>query len=85
MNTVSVRTYQLADLKRIYRVLHAHLLNHLDLMESEFFADLQAYLHGMAVLSGVDVNDHAAWENWLRDEPEPIVTHSRPNLRIVRN
>ncbi|MFH1262893.1 MAG: hypothetical protein V1495_05565 [Pseudomonadota bacterium] len=85
MNTVSVKTYQITDLKRIYRVLHEHLLNHLDLMESEFFEDLQAYLHSIARISGIDISDHAAWERWLRDEPQPIVTRDRPNLRLVKN
>ncbi len=84
MNSVSIKTYQVSDLKRIYRVLHQHLLQNTDLMESEVFEDLQAYLQGVATLSGIDISDHEAWDRWIREEPAPIMTRGRPHLRLVR-
>jgi len=55
----------LAELKLVFRVLHAHLTEHLELMDSEFFTDLQKRLQAEAKRDGVDVTDHAAWGAWL--------------------
>ncbi len=57
--------YDLDDLKLIYRVLHRHLVQHTDLLDSEFFTDLQRFLHQRAGAEGVDVGDHGAWDAWL--------------------
>lgn len=55
----------ISDLKLVFRVLHAHLTEHLELMDSEFFTDLQKRLQAVATRDGVDVTDHAAWGAWL--------------------
>jgi hypothetical protein len=53
------------DLKLIYRVLHRHLGQHTELLDSDFFSDLQRHLHRQASAAGVDVSDHGAWDAWL--------------------
>lgn len=58
-------SYETDDLKLIYRVLHANLLENLQLMDSEFFTELQSFLQTLATLEGVDVSDHGAWDAWL--------------------
>lgn len=87
MNSVSIKTYRVSDLKQIYRVLHRHLLANTELMDSEIFEDLHAYLQGVARISGVDVADHEAWNRWLLDEPvsAPMAPTRRPHLRLVRS
>jgi hypothetical protein len=57
--------YELADLKLVYRVLHAHLMEHSELMDSEFFQELQGHLQGRARAQGVELADHAQWDAWL--------------------
>ena len=85
MNQVSIKTYKISDLKQVYRVLHENLLVRTDLMDSELFEDLQAYLQGVATLCGVDIADHKAWNDWLKDETETveIVQRRRPHLRLI--
>ena len=58
-------TYATHDLKLIYRVLHAHLLEHAELMDSEFFSALQRHLQAAARKEGVELGDHAQWDAWL--------------------
>jgi hypothetical protein len=53
------------DWKLVFRVLHAHLTSHLDLMDCDTFAELQRRLQAQARSEGVDVTDHAAWDAWL--------------------
>ena len=55
----------LEDLKLIYRVLHRHLAQHTELLDSDFFSDLQRHLQKNATAEGVDVSDHGAWDTWL--------------------
>ncbi len=57
--------FDLHELKLVYRVLHGHLMEHVELMEGAFLSDLQAWLQGIAAQEGVDVGDHAAWDAWL--------------------
>ncbi|MBI1914109.1 MAG: hypothetical protein HYS12_05140 [Planctomycetes bacterium] len=57
--------YGLEDLKLIYRVLHRHLAQHTELLDSDFFTDLQRHLQQRASREGVDVSDHGAWDTWL--------------------
>ena len=57
--------YDLNDLKLIYRVLHRHLTEHTDLLDSDFFSDLQQHLQRQALAEGIDVSDHGAWDAWL--------------------
>ena|GEM_PF-5085425 len=54
-----------SELKLVYISLHAHLLEHVELMDTDFITDLQSWLQHVAGQEGVDVSDHAAWERWL--------------------
>ena len=58
-------TFALDDMKLVYRVLHTQLLVQMDLLDCDFFSDLQAHLQGLAKAEGVDVGDHGRWEAWL--------------------
>jgi hypothetical protein len=60
-----VEHYPLDELKLIYRVLHSRLSEHVELLDSRLFEDLQTLLHRRARAEGVDVADHAAWDVWL--------------------
>jgi hypothetical protein len=66
--------YSQGDLKLIYRVLHRHLGQHPDLLDSRFFEDLQRNLHKQAGAEGVDVSDHGAWDEWLGNAPVSCAT-----------
>jgi hypothetical protein len=79
----SLDAYALDDLKAIYRVLHAHLLDHVELMDSSLFADLQTHLQEAARQGGVDIGDHGKWDAWLGVESTPcdIRMQSRRTLR----
>jgi hypothetical protein len=57
--------YPLPEQKLIYRVLHAGLMDHPELMDSEFLHDLQRALQCAAQADGVEVADHGAWDAWL--------------------
>ena len=57
--------YSQAERKLIYRVLHAHLAEHPDLMDSELLHDLQTQLQAEAKKEAVDATDHGAWDAWL--------------------
>jgi hypothetical protein len=61
--------YPLAEQKLIYRVLHASLMAHPELMDSGFLHDLQRALQNQARTEGVDVADHGAWDAWLGNAP----------------
>ncbi len=57
--------YPLSERKLIYRVLHAHLTEHPDLMDSHILDELQRGLQQAAQAERVDVADHGAWDAWL--------------------
>lgn len=57
--------YDLPELKLIYRLLHSHLQEEIDLMDSQLMHDLQRHLQGKARADGVDVSVHAQWATWL--------------------
>ena len=61
--------YPQSERKLIYRVLHAHLAEHPDLMDSEILHDLQRGLQQEAQTEGVDVADHGQWDAWLGNQP----------------
>lgn len=61
--------YPLAEQKLVYRVLHAHLAEHPELMDARFLEDLQVDLQKAARAEGVDATDHAAWDAWLGNQP----------------
>lgn len=57
--------FEIAELKVVYRALHQHLLEHPELMDTDFLSDLQRWLQHVAGQQGVDVGDHGAWDAWL--------------------
>lgn len=57
--------YALAELKEVYRVLHAALPEHPELMDSALLEELQRELQAQATAEGVDVSLHAQWAAWL--------------------
>jgi len=57
--------FAIADLKQVYRVLHAHLMEHPELMDSELFHQMQSVLQAQAKKDGVDLADHQQWAAWL--------------------
>ena len=65
-------SYELTDLKRIYRTLHGHLQEDFELMDSELLHDLQTWLQARAREAGVDVSVHAQWAAWLNDG-KPVI------------
>lgn len=67
----SLDQYPQADLKHIYRTLHARLQQDYELMDSELLHDLQGWLQTRATEQGVDVSVHAEWANWLNDGKPP--------------
>ena len=62
----SIEDYPPAELKGIYRVLHAQLPLHPELMDSDLLHDLQRLLQQKARAEGVDVSLHAQWAAWLQ-------------------
>jgi hypothetical protein len=61
-----LENYPLAELKGIYRVLHAQLPQHPELMDSDLLHDLQRLLQQKARAEGVDASLHAHWAAWLQ-------------------
>lgn len=57
------------ELKLIYGILQAQLMEETALMDAAFLTDLQSHLHQRAEADGVDVGDHAAWMAWLTSKP----------------
>lgn len=65
MSTSPFASFDLAELRQLYRALHAHLLDHPELLDSSFLLGLQRFLQGRAKESGVDLADHGQWDAWL--------------------
>jgi len=57
--------YPLSELKLIYSLLHAQVLEQPALMDSELLQDLQSLLQAQATQDNVDVSSHAEWAAWL--------------------
>ena len=57
--------YPVAELKLIYQVLHAEIIQHPGLMDSELLQNLQKHLQEMATQDQVDVSTHSEWAAWL--------------------
>jgi hypothetical protein len=74
--------YPLAERKLIYRVLHQHLTEHPELMDSTFLDDLQTQLQKDAQAEGVDISDHGAWDDWLGNAPVSCVVRVA-NRRLI--
>jgi len=60
--------YSVNELKLVYRILHKNLATHIELMDADFLSDLQSLLQKKAVVDGIDVGDHGAWDAWLGNE-----------------
>ena len=57
--------FRLDELRLVYRILHSQLMTNLELMDADFFQELQDWLQYAAQGQGVDVGDHAQWAAWL--------------------
>ena len=60
-----VGVHAVDELRLIYRILHAHLAEHSELMDTHFLIELQDFLQHQARAEGVDTADHGAWDAWL--------------------
>jgi hypothetical protein len=78
-----MKHYPLAEQKLVYRVLHRHLIEAPELMDSQFLHDLQTQLQKQALAEGVDVADHGAWDAWLGNVAVSCETRVK-NRRVVR-
>jgi hypothetical protein len=56
------------ELKLVYRVLHQHLAEHPEMMDTDFLIELQTYLQRRAKAEKVDISDHGAWDRWIGNE-----------------
>lgn len=63
--------HDLDELKLVFRILHRHLGQHPELMDSHFLIELQRFLHKQAQNDGVDIADHGAWDRWLGNDAVP--------------
>ncbi len=68
------------DMKLVYRTLHRHLSDHLELMDCELFDALQGALQEKAQAEGVDIGHHTAWDLWLGNE-NPVTCEERVKKR----
>lgn len=69
-------TFEITELKLVYRILHQNLMSHMELMDGEFLEVLQRWLQYRAVEDGVDLTDHAQWDGWLKGAVVPAVDAS---------
>jgi len=69
--------FDVGDLKVVYRALHSRLLEHSELMDSALFMELQRCLQLKARADGVDLADHARWDDWLAQGAE-VTAGGRP-------
>jgi hypothetical protein len=60
-----LKDYSIKELKLVYNLLYAQLLNYPKLMDSALLQDIQQYLLNQAIQEGVDVSQHTYWANWL--------------------
>lgn len=56
------------EMKLVYRVLHKHITENLELMDSMFLENLQSTLQEKAQKEGIDIGHHSAWDLWLGNE-----------------
>ena len=72
------------ELKLVYRVLHQHLAEHPDLMDTDFLIELQNYLQRKAIAAGVDIGDHSKWDAWVGNTGAASCDARLANRRIIR-
>jgi len=76
--------HELEELKLVYRVLHRHLAEHVELMDTHFLLELQNFLQKQALAEGVDPSNHGEWDVWLGNadaEPCDVRVARRRTLR----
>jgi|OM-RGC.v1.033232926 hypothetical protein len=73
--------FEIAELKVVYRALHQHLLEHPELMDTDFLEQLQRWLQHVAGQQGVDIRDHSAWDAWLGNAA--VACEDRVAQRVV--
>jgi hypothetical protein len=73
------------ELKLVYRVLHHHLAEHPDLMDTDFLIELQNYLQRKAIAAGVDIADHSKWDAWVGNSSAASCDVRVANRRIIRD
>ena len=61
-------TFQIDELKLVYRILHRSLMENMELMDTDFLQGLQSWLQFRAGRDGIDIADHAQWDAWLGGE-----------------
>ncbi len=71
------------ELKLIYRVLHQHLGEHPQLMDTDFLIELQNYLQRRAKAEGIDIADHGAWDRWIGNVAAPSCDIRTRRRRII--
>jgi hypothetical protein len=78
-----VGAHTLEELKLVYRVLHRHLGEHTELMDTHFLIELQRYLQDRAAQEGVDPSHHGAWDAWLGNMDVPPCDVRVERRRVV--
>lgn len=63
----NIAEYPLPELKLIYSLLHAQIVEQPALMDSDLLHDLQRLLQSQAAEDKVDVTAHAEWTAWLNN------------------
>ena len=76
--------YDLKEWKLIYLTLHKSASNNVEILDLEFFYDLQKYLQGKAEKIGLEPLDHDTWINWLNDAKNCGVSVSVMNRSITQ-
>jgi hypothetical protein len=59
--------YGIKECKLIYLTLHKSASDNWDIIDLEFFNDLQNYLQSEAEKIGIEPLDHDAWISWLNN------------------
>jgi len=77
-----IAAMDLDELKLVYRALHSGLADHVELMDTDFLIELQAFLQQQAKKDNVDVSDHAAWDAWLGNPATSCSTRVRRRREI---
>ena len=75
-------TFEIDELKLVYRILHQNLMSHMELMDAAFLEALQSWLQYRAGQDGVDVSVHAEWEAWLKGQ-QPPPPSTGPQGRVI--
>ena len=72
------------ELKLIYRILHQHLADHPELMDTDFLLELQNYLQRRAIAEKVDISDHGKWDAWIGNQNATPCDERLTKRRIIK-